>query len=222
MEDSCKRMNNSDLWDCSSRGTPRAKGCVASSADRTVLRREIQRCSSPWELIKKMKKLALFTLALCVAPQLAHAQSGSGVVDATATVLSVLTVTEIADLDFGNVTPGSPVTVAPGGGGALGALQIDHNADFNVSVTPPVTLTGPSPGGLPVDFLCGYSAISSTGGLLAAATDCTALPTRSGPGDGSTGTTFLQVGGSILGPSSLGILPGVYSGTMTFTVTSTF
>jgi len=171
-----------------------------------------------------MKKLAVLMLALCAAPQLVEAQSsGSGDVAATATVLSVLTVTEVEDLDFGDVTPGTAVTVAPGGAGLLGALQIDHNADFDVSVSPPPTLVGPSPGGLPVDFSCGYAA-ASTGPLFGAAAPvaCTALPTRTGPGDGSTGTTFLQVGGTILGPSSLGILPGVYSGTMTFTVTSPF
>jgi hypothetical protein len=177
-----------------------------------------------------MKKIILWALAgvLAVAPSVASAQSASGTVNASATILAYLDVQNISDMDFGNVTAGTAATLTPGStpaSGTLGVLEIDHNSDVSVSASLPsggLSLVGnPTAPKLPVTFSCGYSDAQS-GALSGSATACTSLPNRSGNGDGTTTTSYIQVGGSITSTNTTGRIPGTYTGSLVFTVPAVY
>ena len=169
--------------------------------------------------------LTFAAAALLVTGADATAQTASGTVNASATVLAYLDVNTVAHLDLGSITPGAGATVTPGAavgaGQAMGVLKLDHNADVIVAAALPAGLSLAGAPDLPVSFSCGYSTASS-GGLDGAAADCTALPNRTGNGDGSTRTSYIQLGGSILGPDTTGRIPGTYTGSVVFTVTATY
>ena len=175
-----------------------------------------------------MKKVAMLALGLMVAPVAVQAQSASASVNATAQILAFLDVQNVSDLDFGSIAAGSGATLTPGttpATGTLGVLRINHNSDVNVGAALPAVLTlsggsGTEPG-LPVSFDCGYAAAAS-GALDGAATACSALPTRTGNGDGTTRTSFLQVGGSIGAADTTDRIPGVYTGSLVFTVVAVY
>ena len=132
-------------------------------------------------------------------------------------------------MDFGQVAAGAAATLTPGSApasGTLGVLQIDHNSEVTVAVSLPaggLTLVGGSGAEpqLPVAFNCGYSAASS-GALLGAAVACAALANQSGNGDGSTRSSFIQIGGAIGSADTTGRIPGTYTGQLVFTVTSVY
>jgi hypothetical protein len=175
-----------------------------------------------------MRKLtgAVAAAALAaVVPVAASAQTASGTVNASATVLAYLQVSNVSDLAFGSITPGDGATVAPGSapgaGQSLGVLQIQHNSDLIVSAAVPAGLSLAGAPDLPVSFTCGYSA-TANGALIGAAAACGALPNRTGSGDGSTMTTYLQMGGAILGANTVGRVPGTYTGSVVFTITATY
>ena len=54
-----------------------------------------------------MNKKLLFALALLATPVGVAAQSASGTVNASATILAYLDVQNVSDLDFGNIAAGS-------------------------------------------------------------------------------------------------------------------
>lgn len=179
-----------------------------------------------------MKKLSLSLLGaavLAAAPVALEAQSATGTVNASATVLAYLDVQKVADVDFGSVAAGSAATLTPGtapGAGSLGVLEIDHNSDFSVSVSLPaggLTLVGGSgtEPTLPVSFTCGYSAAQS-GALDGSASACSALVNRTGNGDGTTKTSYVQIGGSIASGDTTSRIPGTYTGQLVFTFTAVY
>jgi hypothetical protein len=176
-----------------------------------------------------MKKLALTltiaALAAMAAPFAAAAQSASGSVGASATIQGFLEVYEEENLAFGTLLPTEGTTLtpgaAPGAGQTMGLLRILHNADVSISAVVP---TGLSLGGqpdLPVSFSCGFSS-TAAGALDGAAAACASLPNRNGNGDGTTRTSYLQMGGAILGADTADRVPGTYTGTVVFTVTSVY
>lgn len=176
----------------------------------------------PWE--DEMKKATMFALALLAAPMAVEAQSASGTVGASATILAYLDVQNVSDLDFGSIAAGSGATLTPGavpGTGSLGVLQIDHNSEVIVSAVVPAFLTLAGAPNLPVTFDCGYSAASS-GALSGAAAACNALPNQAGNGDGTTRTSYIQVGGDISAANTAARIPGTYSGSLIFTVTANY
>ena len=77
--------------------------------------------------------------------QAASAQSATGTVSASATVLAYLDVTKVDDVAFGQINPGSGATLTPGGsvgtGQSLGVLKIDHNSDVIVAASVPSALS---------------------------------------------------------------------------------
>ena len=174
-----------------------------------------------------MKKslIALSLLAAATTFQGAAAQSATGTVAASATVLAYLNVTKVADVAFGNINAGSAATLSPGAavgaGQSLGVLKIDHNSDVIVAAAVPTVLTMAGAPDMPVSFSCGYSAASS-GALSGAAAACGSLPNRAGNGDGSTRTSFVQVGGGITAANTTNRMPGTYTGSVVFTVTATY
>lgn len=176
-----------------------------------------------------MKKTIL-TLSLAAAAALAAtndvaAQSATGTVNASATVLAYLNVSKVSDVAFGQINPGASATLTPGGavgaGQSLGVLQMDHNSDVIVSAVVPGVLTMAGAPDLPVSFSCGYSTAAS-GALDGAAGGCNALANRTGNGDGSTKTSYIQMGGSILAADTSNRMPGTYTGSIVFTITATY
>ncbi len=172
-----------------------------------------------------MKKIvAVVAGALVALPAIAHAQTATGNVAASATVQSALSVAATNPLNFGTaISPaGGNVTIALGAaptgtGQTLGSLQISHNSDFSVAATVPTTLVSGT-NSLGVSFLCGYS-LTATGALTSetAGAACTALPNR----DitlGTQTTTYLQVGGTLTVPTTA--VAGTYTGTVGFTLTA--
>jgi hypothetical protein len=155
----------------------------------------------------------------------ASAQSATGTVSASATVLAYLDVTKVDDVAFGQINPGSGAALTPGGavgaGQSLGVLKVDHNSDVIVSASVPSVLTLAGAPDLPVSFACGYSTASS-GSLDGAQSACNALANRVGNGDGSTKTSYIQIGGSVLAADTSSRMPGTYTGSLVFTITATY
>ncbi len=178
-----------------------------------------------------MKKLTIIALAagLLAGPVAASAQSASGTVDASATILAYLDVQNVADVDFGNIAAGAAATLTPGTApatGSLGVLQIDHNSEVSLAVSLPaggLTLVGGSGSEpqLPLSFTCGYSTAQS-GALDGASVACSSLANRAGNGDGSTKTSYIQVGGNISAANTTDRIPGTYTGSLVFTVTAVY
>lgn len=178
-----------------------------------------------------MRKAITTLVALgMLMPAAVQAQSANATVGATATVLAYLDVTKVTDVDFGSINPGAAANLTPGvapGSGQLGILQMDHNSDVSVSVSLPVgglLLDGGAPGDLlPATFSCGYS-VAAAGALDGAAVPvaCTALANRSGNGDGTTRTSYVQIGGDISSADTTNRLPGTYRGDLVFTVNALY
>ncbi len=172
-----------------------------------------------------MKKITILALALAVSPLAVSAQSAAGTVDASATILAYLNVQNVANLDFGNIAAGSGATLTPGvvpGSGTLGVLQINHNSEVSVSVSVPAALTMGAAPPLPVTFSCGYS-LAAAGPLVGAAQACGAMSNRASTlNNGTTETTYIQVGGDILAANTTNRVPGTYTGSLVFTVTAVY
>lgn len=174
---------------------------------------------------KSIVTWSLAAAALLAFGQDASAQSATGTVSASATVLAYLNVTKSADVAFGQINPGSGAALTPGGsvgaGQSLGVLKIDHNSDVIVSAAVPAVLSMAGAPDLPVSFSCGYS-VAASGALDGAAAGCNALANRTGNGDGSTKTSYIQIGGAILAANTTNRMPGTYTGSVVFTITATY
>jgi hypothetical protein len=72
-----------------------------------------------------------------------------------------------------------------------------------------------------VSFSCGYSA-ASTGTLDGSASTCGALTNRSGLGNGSTRTAYIQIGGSLGSGDTSSRIPGTYTGNLVFVVNAVY
>jgi len=155
----------------------------------------------------------------------AQAQSATGTVSASATVLAYLDVTKVDDVAFGQIDPGSGASLTPGGavgaGQSLGVVKIDHNSDVIVSASVPTVLALAGAPDLPVSFTCGY-ATAASGALDGASSACDAMANRVGNGDGSTKTSYIQIGGAILAADTSNRMPGTYTGSLVLTITATY
>lgn len=174
---------------------------------------------------KSIVTWSLAAAALFAAGQEASAQSATGNVSASATVLAYLDVSKVNDVGFGQINPGSGAALTPGAavgaGQSLGVLKIDHNSNVIVSASVPSALSMAGAPDLPVSFTCGYSAAAS-GALDGSAAACNALANRAGNGNGSTKTSYIQIGGSILAANTSNRMPGTYTGSLVFTITATY
>ena len=168
---------------------------------------------------------SLAAAAMCLTSEGASAQSATGTVSASATVLAYLDVTKVDDVAFGQINPGSGATLTPGAsvgaGQSLGVLKIDHNSDVIVSASVPSALKLTGAPDLPVSFSCGYSA-SASGSLDSGAAGCNAMANRTGNGDGTTKTSYIQIGGAITSANTTDRVPGTYTGSVVFTITATY
>ena len=174
---------------------------------------------------KSLLLLSLATVATLAATNDAAAQSATGTVSASATVLAYLNVSNQSDLALGEINPGSAASVTPGSavgaGQSMGVLKIDHNSDVIVSAAVPAALTMAGAPDLPVSFTCGY-ATAASGALDGAAAGCNALANRTGNGDGSTTTSYIQMGGAVTAANTTDRMPGTYTGSIVFTITATY
>jgi hypothetical protein len=168
---------------------------------------------------------SLLVAGFVIGTSALSAQSATGTVNASATILAVLNVTQVSDVAFGSLTPGSGASLTPGAaagaGQTLGVLRIDHNSDVIVAASVPANLTLSGAPNLPVSFTCGYSAAVS-GALDSPTSACNAIANRSGLGTGASRTSFVQVGGAILAANTVGRMPGTYTGSIVFTMTATY
>lgn len=163
----------------------------------------------------------LLAAAALLVPAGASAQSGD--VTATATVVAALQVFEESDLNFGAVVPGVDASVALGSApatGSLGHLRIQHSSNFTVTSGVPAVLSDGGVNTIAVSFLCGYSS-TQNGAISGGSFDCASPNASPATAPGAATTTWLQVGGTILGTASSGAAPGVYNGTLSFTFTAT-
>jgi hypothetical protein len=162
-------------------------------------------------------KLSLAVVALlAIGATTAQAQGVSNTITATANVQTPLTVTGTTNLDFGNVFPGVPKTIATTAGTAgLFTVGGQNSAEVNVSATTPTNLTGPGGALLPIGtWLGGYD----TDNTQASQTALTLAGTTTTL-DGTTGALYVWLGATV--SPTAGQVAGTYNGTVQLTVAYT-
>lgn len=167
-----------------------------------------------------MKRLLQLTLVLFLTTGLTTitlAQSDNADITATANVLAVVDVTAGNNLDFGDVTPGTPSSVAVGDATA-GTFTVSGNGgNVELDFTLPGDLTGPG-GNLPISF-SSTDAAWGDGGSPDNTFDPTSTPgdNLDITGDTSDGEITVFIGGTVSPPA--GLQAGTYDGTITLTAT---
>jgi spore coat protein U-like protein len=154
--------------------------------------------------------------AILAVPAAASAQNTADVT-ATANVLTPITVTNIADLDFGDVLPGIATTVAPADVDA-GRFQISGSgvSEVQLAFTLPTELDhATSASTLPLSF-GGSSAGLGTLGIIASTFDPAAGLTTN---LSAISPLDVFIGGTVT--PTVTQEAGAYSGTITLTVTYT-
>jgi hypothetical protein len=143
----------------------------------------------------------------------ATAQSNSGSITATAVVQQPINVIGASDLNFGNVFPGVPATVALADAGA-GRFDVTGQASAPVNLTFTALPTDLNNSGnlLPVSFASGYNTVNVPGGATAFAPGSGASTNLSG-----TGALFVFLGGTVT--PAVNQVAGTYNGTVTLQVT---
>lgn len=161
----------------------------------------------------RLSSLALAAALAAAAAAPAFAQSGT--VNATANVVTPLTVTPLSALAFGNVYPGVSKTVAPADAGA-GKLSVSGYAGAQValSFTVPSTLTSGT-NSLPIASWTGVhnTANSSSG------TAFTPSATATNANLNGSGDLWVFLGAQVT--PTAGQAAGTYSSTVTMTVAYT-
>lgn len=167
-----------------------------------------------------MKKLALTlagVAALAAAPTVASAQV-TGVINATATIETVLAFGSSQAADFGAIVPGSGST-------ASGWIQLSRNVGVVFTLPDAGTtgqLTGPS-GTISPTYTCGVgatsSAVTDAFSSCAPATGTTGVLTLAAPA-GAPVTEYVIFNGSIAAAQTGSLQPGTYNGTIRITATA--
>jgi len=105
--------------------------------------------------MRKMKAVSAVVLGLCLGTTALNAQV-TGSINATANVLSTITVASGTNLLFGNVTPGVNKTIAATGAGA-GRFDVNaaNSAPVSLTFTLPANLTNGA-NNLPIGTWSGY------------------------------------------------------------------
>jgi hypothetical protein len=163
-----------------------------------------------------MKRLLQISLVLFLTTGLttvALAQSSNTDITATANVLAQVDVTAGNDLDFGDVTPGTPTSVAVGDATAGTFTVTGNGGSLNLSFTTPSNLTGPG-GNLPISFAAGDAAWGD-GSTADNTFDPGAGTDLDISGDTSDGEITVFIGGTV--SPGAGLQSGSYTGTITLT-----
>ena len=153
--------------------------------------------------------LAVALAAFVALPGGTAAQSNTADLTATAQVLAPIDVSFVSDLDFGDVLPGVPMTVAPADAGAgqftvTGATSEDVILDFTL----PSNLTG---GGdpIPVSFTAGWGDDAASNSIDPTSPQTVNL--------GTTTNIDVFLGGTVT--PAINQAAGTYDATVTLTVT---
>lgn len=166
--------------------------------------------------MRNNRLLLALTAAAFAVPAAASAQNAA-TIQAQAVVLDPITVTAVNNLDFGDVIPGFPVSIAPGDATG-GVFQISGGTTAEVDLdfgTLPGVLNGPSGATMPIGFAAGDAGYGPNSTTVAGTFD---------PGAGtqtnlSSGALFVFLGGTVT-PAAVQT-PGSYSADVTLTVTYT-
>jgi hypothetical protein len=159
-------------------------------------------------------KLSLAVLALVIGASAVQAQTNSGTIAATATVLTPINVTSVQPLAFGNVFPGVNKSVAATDLTNAGRLDVTGqvNAPVTLSFTLPATLSSGT-NTMPIDSYTGMRADNSAQTVGAALFS-------PGPSNAATlsptGTMFVWVGARVVPATNQA--QGVYTANVTMTV----
>jgi hypothetical protein len=159
-------------------------------------------------------KLSLAVLALVIGASAVQAQTNSGTIAATATVLTPINVTSVQPLAFGNVFPGVNKSVAATDLTNAGRLDVTGqvNAPVTLSFTLPATLSSGA-NTMPIDSYTGMRADNSAQTVGAALFS-------PGPSNAATlsptGTMFVWVGARVVPATNQA--QGVYTANVTMTV----
>jgi hypothetical protein len=159
-------------------------------------------------------KLSLAVLALVIGASAVQAQTNSGTIAATATVLTPINVTSVQPLAFGNVFPGVNKSVAATDLTNAGRLDVTGqvNAPVTLSFTLPATLSSGT-NTMPIDSYTGMRADNSAQTVGAALFS-------PGPSNSATlsptGTMFVWVGARVVPATNQA--QGVYTANVTMTV----
>jgi hypothetical protein len=151
-------------------------------------------------------KVAL-TLMTALAANVATAEAQSGSINATATVLSALSVTG-TDLAFGNVAPTQVKAVTAASGGTF-QVTGSNSASVNLAFTLPATLGV----NVSVGTWTGLSNTVNNAGTAVALTVSGTPQTRTLSG---TGSLYLWIGATL---TTAAATPGSYTAPVTLTVT---
>lgn len=155
-------------------------------------------------------------------PRLTEAQGVASSVGISATVIGqALSVTTLANLNFGSVPQGTPTTVAPTAAGA-GAWQVqgEKNADVTISFILPVLLTNIQalPGStMPITFDPTAARWNrGTNNVATAAVFDPSTGTTAKLGPASSPAIYLWIGGTVTPAATA--KPGIYTGTIVVTI----
>jgi spore coat protein U-like protein len=162
----------------------------------------------------RFMKRSLLVAALVAFPGAVAAQSAD--VTATANVIGQLTVTDVQDLDFGDVIPGQSVSVAPDAPGA-GIFEISASGATTQSINLSFTL----PGALTLVGGTATLPLTHGAGTAGHGPDQSTVASDFDPAAGATvalvgGQLFVFIGGTV--DADAAQEAGAYEGTITLTV----
>jgi hypothetical protein len=168
-----------------------------------------------------MRKLTITAAlaAILALPGIVSAQaSASASLDARATVLAPISVTDLQDLEFGDIIPGFARTILPGAAEA-GRFQVSGGGASQVALVftlPPQLDHATVPAAtLPVSFGAASAGFGSTSSAVASTFD----PSGSQSANLTAGELFVFIGGTVT-PAAVQE-PGTYTGTITLDVAYT-
>jgi hypothetical protein len=156
--------------------------------------------------MRKSLQLALLVAAFALGRSIEGEAQTSGSINATATVLSALSVTG-TDLAFGNVAPTQTKVVAPASGGTF-TVTGSNSAPVGVSFTLPATLGT----NVNIGTWTGLSNTVNNSGTASALTVSGASQSRT---LSASGSLYIWVGATL---TTAAATPGSYSAPVTLTV----
>jgi hypothetical protein len=162
--------------------------------------------------MRNIKAVSIIVAGLALGANVLNAQSAN--INATATVLSPITVTGGNPLAFGNVTPGVAKTVAASSASAgTFSLVGQVNQGINISFTLPATLTGP---GAPMPMSAWTGLFNNVNNQGAAAAFTPSAAAQAGTTSAVGGNFFVWVGATVT-PAAVQTA-GAYTGSITMNV----
>lgn len=162
-----------------------------------------------------MRRATILSAAVAAGLSLGAAAleaQNSATIEATANVLSAVTVTDVNDLVFGNVTPGVPKTIAITDAGAgLFTITKADGTGVTLSFSLPANLTSGA-NSLPIGSWTGGWHTSNAPGSATAFT-----PSAAGTNTGAAGANLWVYVGATVTPAA-GQIAGPYTGDVTMSV----